>query len=165
MLDLIGGLPVHPLVVHAVVVLLPLAVLGTIAIAVVRRWRRPFGPLVVGVATLATVLVPVATSSGEALARRVGGPGEHAELGEQLIWFAGPLVVLSAALVVLERRRGRDDQDPGAGSPSRVLGGGLAVLAIVASLAAAYQVYRVGDTGARAVWGGVGTPPGATAGP
>ena len=34
MFDLINGLPVHPLVVHAVVVLLPLAVIGTIAIAV-----------------------------------------------------------------------------------------------------------------------------------
>ncbi len=47
MFDLINGIPVHPLVVHAVVVLLPLALLGTIAIAVKPAWRRPYGPLVV----------------------------------------------------------------------------------------------------------------------
>lgn len=43
------GLPVHPLVVHAVVVLLPAAVLGTIAVAVRPAWRRRYGTLVVGV--------------------------------------------------------------------------------------------------------------------
>ena len=34
MFDLINGLPVHTLVVHAVVVLVPLTALGTIALAV-----------------------------------------------------------------------------------------------------------------------------------
>jgi hypothetical protein len=34
MFDTIGGLPIHALVVHAVIVLLPLASLGAIAIAV-----------------------------------------------------------------------------------------------------------------------------------
>ena len=45
--DLINGVPIHPLVVHAVVVLLPLAVLGTIAIVVRPAWRLRYGPLVV----------------------------------------------------------------------------------------------------------------------
>ena len=45
MFDTIDGLPVHALVVHAVVVLLPLALLGTIAIAVRPAWRARFGPL------------------------------------------------------------------------------------------------------------------------
>ena len=75
MFDLINGLPVHPLVVHAVVVLLPLAVLGTIAIAVTTGLAPPLRPLVVAAAAVATVLVPVATSSGEALEERVGDPG------------------------------------------------------------------------------------------
>ena len=57
-------------------------------------WRRSYGPLVVAVAAAATVLLPVATSSGEALEERVGNPGEHAELGDQLIWFALPMLVL-----------------------------------------------------------------------
>lgn len=145
--DLIDGLPVHPLVVHAVVVLLPLAVLGTIALAVRPAWRRPYGPLVVGAALVATVLVPVATSSGEQLEKHVGDPGRHAELGDQLIWFALPVLVLSALLVLLDRRRG-------GGAPTRPhLTTLVAAAAVVAGLAAGVQVYRVGDSGARAAWG------------
>lgn len=142
MFDLIDGLPWHPLVVHAVVVLLPLAMLGTVLIAVVPRWRRPYGPLVVAVAAVATALVPVATSSGEALEKHVGDPGRHAELGDQLIWFALPLLVLVLALVVLDRHS----------SARRALTTTVAVLAVVAALASTVQVYRVGESGARAAW-------------
>ena len=149
MFDLVDGLPVHPLVVHAVVVLLPLAVLGTIAIALKPAWRPTYGPVVVAAAALATVLVPVATSSGEALEEHVGDPGQHAELGDQLIWFAIPLLVLSAALVWLDRRARAGKPAIGPSALPTVL----AVLAVVAGLATTVQVYRVGDSGARAAWG------------
>ena len=145
MFDLINGLPVHPLVVHAVVVLLPLATLGLIAIAVRPAWRRPYGLLVVACTALATVMIPIATSSGEALEERVGNPGEHAELGEQLIWFAVPMLLLAAALWWLDRRSTR------ATSPGIVRT--VAALAVVAALATSVQVYRVGDSGARSAWG------------
>ncbi|PUA81911.1 DUF2231 domain-containing protein [Nocardioides currus] len=156
MFDLIDGIPLHPLVVHAVVVLLPLATLGTIAIVARPAWRLRFGPLVVAAAALSTALIPVATSSGEALERRVGDPGRHAELGDQLIWFAVPLLLLSAALVWLEWRRGR----PGAPVGSRTLLNVVAALVVVAALASAVQVYRVGDSGARAAWSDAGTTAG-----
>ena len=149
MFDLVNGLPVHPLVVHAVVVLLPLAVLGTIVIAVRPAWRLSYGPLVAACAAVATVLLPVSTSSGEALEERVGNPGEHAELGDQLIWFAIPLLVLVVAMVWLERRKA-------AGRPAigpSVLPTAIAGLAVVAALATGVQVYRVGDSGAQAAWG------------
>ena len=81
-LDLVNGIPVHPLVVHAVVVLLPLAILGTIAVAVRPAWAVTYGWLVVSAAAVSTVLCPVATSSGEELEKRVGDPGAHAALGE-----------------------------------------------------------------------------------
>jgi uncharacterized membrane protein len=178
--DLINGLPVHPLVVHAVVVLLPLAVLGTIAIALRPAWRLPYGYFVVGAAAVATVLLPVSTSSGEALEERVGNPGEHAELGDQLIWFALPLLILLVALVVMEWRRAREDAavtgtpvtrtgttgtgttratsaSTGTTTASRRTGSTartvVAGLAILAALATGVQVYRVGDSGARAAWG------------
>jgi hypothetical protein len=158
--DLVNGLPVHALVVHAVVVLLPLACLGTIAIAVRPRWRHRYGVLVVACAAVSTALIPVATSSGEALEGHVGNPGVHAELGDQLILFALPLLALSAALVWLDRRQAPAAVEPvGDAAPAvadrksvtatRVV----AVLALVAALATSVQVYRVGDSGARAAWG------------
>ncbi len=144
MLDSFNGLPLHPLVVHAVVVLLPLASLGTVAIVVRARWRAVYGPLVVGAALVSTALIPVATSSGESLEHQVGNPGEHAELGDQLIWFAIPLLVLSAAVVLLDRRSGRTASS---GSGGRHLLTVVSVLAVVAAVAAGVQVYRVGDSG------------------
>ena len=149
MFDLINGLPLHPLVVHGVVVLLPLAVLGTIAIALRPAWRLSYGVLVVACAAVAAILVPISTSSGESLEKRVGSPGEHAELGDQLIWFAVPLLVLAAAMVWLEHRKAAGKPAP---SPS-VLPAAVASLAVVAALATGVQVYRVGDSGARAAWG------------
>lgn len=154
MFDLLNGIPVHPLVVHAIVVLFPVAAVGTLAIVLRPAWRITYGPLVVGAAAIATVLSPVATSSGEEFQRRVGDAGRHAELGNQLIFFAIPLLVLSAALVLLEWRRRRAPQPPS----SRTMIDVVAALSVVAALACAVQVYRVGDSGARAAWGDVPAP-------
>ena len=155
MFDTINGIPLHPLVVHGVVVLLPLAVLGTIAIALRPAWRAKYGLLVVGIGVIATALIPVATQSGEKFKETIQiDPGKHADLGEQLIWFALPMLALLIALVVLDRREVAPAAEGGA-SASMVVKV-VAVLAIVASLATAYQVFRVGDSGARKVWcGGV----------
>jgi hypothetical protein len=170
--DLINGLPIHPLVVHAVVVLLPLACLGTLGIALRPAWRTKYGVLVVACAAAATALIPVATSSGEALQSRVGSAGEHAEMGDQLIWFAIPMLALSIALVWMDRRQqaeARAEPDPvtttpattpattsattsAAAKPSGATRA-VAALAVVAALATSVQVYRVGDSGARAAWG------------
>ena len=44
-IDNLFGLPAHPLVVHAAVVLLPMAAIATVVVAAVPRWRRPYAPL------------------------------------------------------------------------------------------------------------------------
>ncbi|MFY0407759.1 DUF2231 domain-containing protein [Solicola sp. PLA-1-18] len=143
MFDSFNGLPLHPLVVHAVVVLLPLTIIGAVVVALRPAWRQTYGWLVVALGVVGTALIPVATSSGEALEKRVGDPGEHAELGDQLLWFALPMVVLLVVMLLLDR----------AGSARKAITTGVAVLAVVASVAAGVQVYRVGDSGARAAWG------------
>ncbi|WGX95068.1 DUF2231 domain-containing protein [Nocardioides sp. L-11A] len=143
MFDLVNGLPLHPLVVHAVVVLLPMAILGSVAIVARPTWRHRYGLLVLGILLVGTALVPVATSSGEALEKRVGDPGSHAQLGDQLIWFALPLLLLVAGLIWADHR------PPRARGAVRILATGT----VVAALAAGVQVYRVGDSGARAAWG------------
>jgi uncharacterized membrane protein len=153
--DLVHGLPVHPLVVHAVVVLLPLSVVGTLAIAARASWRRRYGGLVLLCTAVATALIPVSTSSGEQLERRVGDPGRHAQLGDQLIWFAIPLLVLVAGTVWLQRRTDARaaTTTSGAVGGHRALTLAVLVLASVVALANGVQVYRVGDSGAKAAWG------------
>ena len=146
MFDTINGLPIHPLVVHAVVVLLPLSILGVLALVIRPAWRPRYGILVAGCALVATALVPVATQSGEALEKHVGDPGGHAQLGDQLLWFAIPLAITAVALVLVDRGYA----DPLVRRP--VAGVVLSVLAVVAAVAAGAQVYRVGESGARAAW-------------
>lgn len=146
MFDTINGLPIHPLVVHAVVVLLPLSIVGVLALVVRPTWRARYGVLVAACAAVATLLIPVATQSGESFEKHVGDPGQHAELGDQLLWFAIPLLVVAVAMVVLDR--GVTDQ-----AVLRPVSGLVSVVAVLAAIAAGVQVYRVGDSGAKAAWG------------
>jgi uncharacterized membrane protein len=155
LVDTVFGLPVHPLVVHGAVVLIPLAALLVLAIAVVPSWR---GGVVawftVGVTAAATALVPVATLSGEALAERVGEPERHAALGQAMIYFMLPLLLLVVALVLLAAR----DRRRAAGLPRPRQSALTLVVAVAAALAAGaavVQVAFVGHSGATATWSGV----------
>lgn len=154
MFDLIAGLPVHALVVHAVVVLLPLTVLGAVAMAVVPRWSRRFGILVVLGALLSLVAAYVAVQSGEVLATRVGTPEPHFEIARRLPWFALGLLVVVTALWWVDRGAGRADglgnrgTVPRRSTAARWLAAGTVVVALVTL---AWTV-RTGDSGARAVW-------------
>lgn len=142
MFDTFNGLPLHPLVVHAVVVLIPLAIIGSVLVAVRPAWRQRYGWLTAALLLVSTVLTPVATSSGESLEKRVGDPGEHADLGEALIWFEIALFVVLVAMLYLDR----------VGRTGTLLKA-VPILVVVAAVAAGIQVYRVGDSGARAAWG------------
>jgi uncharacterized membrane protein len=158
--DTVNGLPLHPLVVHAVVVLLPLACLGVIAIALRSSWRARYGGVVVAITAAATVAIPVATKSGENLAARVGSPGQHADLGDTLIWFALPLLAVAVALFALHRVATRADAPASAAATATARGASplmlfVAALAVIIAGANLVQVYRIGDSGARVVWQGV----------
>lgn len=149
-LDLIGGVPVHPLVIHAAVVLVPLAALGVLLMAVAPKVSRRLGWLValVGVAAAATCFV--AKLSGEQLASRLGDPGfSHRTLGTWMPILATALAVVAVALWLVDRR-----QTDGVPAARGGLGVAVAVLAAVVAVANGYWVYRVGDSGARSVWTG-----------
>jgi hypothetical protein len=93
--DTILGLPVHALVVHGVVVLLPLMAVVTLVWALRRPTRGSLGWVVVAADAVVTVMTFVAKESGEALQRRLGGrvAVEHGEL-------ADPMPLVAAALLV-----------------------------------------------------------------
>lgn len=143
--DTIGGLPVHALVVHASVVLLPLTGLGAVLISLKPAWARRFGIIVVLVGLVALVSTVVAKESGETLAARVGLPEPHAELGDRLPLFAAVLFVLVTILWLIDRGIPGNRRRP-------VWVMGLAALVVVVSIITIWWTFRVGDSGARAVW-------------
>jgi uncharacterized membrane protein len=155
-LDTINGLPVHPLVVHAVVVLVPLSVLLLLASLASATVRRRAGIVTPALATLALLLVPIATQSGEALQGRVGETDliqAHAELGESLLpWMAGVAVV---AWVLWWLSRSPREAGGSVAGRSGAVGKWfipLAVVGLIASVGAGVQIVRIGDSGAKAVW-------------
>jgi uncharacterized membrane protein len=157
--EFVNGLPLHPLIVHFVVVLLPLAAVGAVVIAVWPAARERFGWLVVAAAAVATLLVPIATNAGGKLKARVGADPSsptyqrilrHEELGNQMIYWAIPLLVFVAALMVVHELNKR--QQINWAKPAIIV---LAVLSIGGAVGAGIHVYRVGDAGSRASYGDV----------
>lgn len=159
MFDTIFGLPVHPLVVHATVVVVPAAALAVLAAALLPRFRRRAGPVPLLLAAFAVVLTPVSAQSGEALEERLGGGDlidTHSELGEGLLpWVL--LLLGGAALQYWVGRRVRAAEvSPSAGDPvPRVIAVAALVVALVTSLGTTVQVARIGHSGAQAAWSGV----------
>ncbi|WP_163507156.1 DUF2231 domain-containing protein [Fodinicola acaciae] len=157
----ISGLPLHVLVVHAVVVFVPLAALSAAVCAVWPAARRRYGWLAVAVTFVATAAIPIATNSGEALRDRLPRDpliGAHAELGDQMLVYVAPLLVLLAGLVTVELLRTRAITDAGDATnrvqvrwmrPATI---GLAALVVLFAVLSCVQVVRVGDSGARAAW-------------
>jgi hypothetical protein len=141
--DLINGIPVHALVVHAAVVFVPLTALGLIAMAIWPRFSARYGWLVVGSAAIAAFASFAAKQSGEALEERVGSPGfDHADLGELMPIFAAVLLVAVLALWLIDRR-------PAARRGLRIA---VAVVGVLIAVANLVWVFRVGDSGAKSVW-------------
>jgi uncharacterized membrane protein len=148
LLDTVAGLPVHPLVVHAAVVLVPLAALGAILMAFWRSFSRRFGVIVVIAAGVAAGASFIARGSGEQLAERVGEPEQHAELGEVLPLIALALFVLVLVFWLFDRGVPANRTRP-------VWLIALAALLVVASVVAVFWTVRTGHTGAEATWSAV----------
>lgn len=156
MFDVVAGLPLHPLVVHAAVVLVPVAAVVVAVAGVWPRFRRWAGYLPAALSLAALVVVPVATQSGEALQARLGDPPfveEHADLGEGLVPWAVALAVTGGIVTATEvlRRRGTELR--------RVVVVVVAVAAVSVGVGAVVQTVLVGHSGATAVWSDVGGLP------
>jgi len=154
----ISGLPGHVLVIHAVVVLVPLLALASVAYGVLPRWRSRLDWAVAGLAVVTPIATFVAKESGEAFeeALRQRGLGgellrkieEHSEYGSTLLWFTIGLAVAALLLLLVTSGLARVRALPRWLAP--VLTG---VVIVLAAFALVY-VYQTGDTGAQAVWSG-----------
>lgn len=147
------GLPLHPLVVHAVVVLLPLGALGMIACVLIAPLRRRYAGLALLVLLAGTASTLVAAASGQVLAEKVGTPAAHMAWGELLPRVAIPTLVLAAVWYFLQRGKERQAM------LAKVLG----ALTAVASAASVVLTVLVGHSGATAVWGSTGASPSTSA--
>jgi Predicted membrane protein (DUF2231) len=150
--ETIGGLPLHVLVVHATVVLLPLAAVGVIAVAAVPRIRAALGLSTLVLTVVAVALVPITKESGENFREEIGGGplvARHADLGGTLLYFAIPLLVIAVVLWWMGHR------EKGRNSSVGVLSVLVSVVAIGIALATIVQVVRIGHSGSEAVWSGI----------
>ena len=154
----IAGLPLHPLVVHAAVTIIPLAALLAIAFAVLPRWRWlsrwPTAALAVAAVAVAWVARLSGASLLEARPELERLVAEHQSRGQLL-----SLVVIPFAVIVVlaawslagtsALASGRGAQESRIPSLETVLAG----LVVLASLVMLVLVVLAGDSGSRAVWG------------
>lgn len=151
MFDEILGLPLHPLVVHAAVVLTPLLAVLAAAYALAPRTRPVLTWAVVGLSPVVPVSVFVAQESGEALeeGRFASASGKLAELIDEHAGFGTPLLLVTLALGVVALALVHVTRAGRFGRPAELA---VTALTVVLAVVALYYVVRAGHSGATAVW-------------
>jgi hypothetical protein len=159
--DNIFGLPLHPLLVHATVVIVPAAAATVLLAAVWPRFRRWAALLPLGLAVAGLILVPLSTSSGEALEREVGHSAlieRHSQLADGLLPWMIVLVLAAAGGYAWHWRTARASAVNGPAA-RRWVPMALSLLAVVAALGTSVQVVLIGHSGAKAAWSDVTSHP------
>jgi hypothetical protein len=156
----IAGLPAHALLVHIVVVMVPLTALLVILTVLWPAAQRRLGIITPLVAFATLVAVPLTTQSGEWLehhTERNPLVEAHTHLGDQLLIWSIAVFLLSTAWWVIHSERARNRLRSRVGrvdavSANRTVALAIAIVAVVVAAGSAIQVYRIGDSGAKAVW-------------
>ncbi|WP_132992775.1 DUF2231 domain-containing protein [Gordonia zhaorongruii] len=152
-MDTLNGLPLHPLMVHFVVVAIPVAALVAIVAALWPRARTKLGIVTPVISLIALIATPIATTAGEGLEEHLP-PTEalttHTEAGDVVIIGIGCLFGATALLYLLGTR------SVAARVPLPAVADVIArVLVVAAAIASLYLVFQAGDTGSHAVWDGI----------
>jgi hypothetical protein len=176
------GIPMHPLLVHAAVVFVPLQILAAFAYAIVPYVRRLIAWLVVALAVVAPLAALFSKLSGDAFRARlvrngtVGPPvldkiSQHSSYGNNTLYFSIGLSVVMLALVAVQVLRSRrpatagvaagDGEEAHKGASEQPAKGSIVVAAVltvavlVVGAFTGYYVFRTGDSGAHIVWSGL----------
>lgn len=154
----IAGLPLHPLVVHGAVVLIPLTAMLAIGLAVLPRWRWLTRWPTALASLVAIALAYLATTTGETLEE--ARPEfeqlvkDHADRGELLAQLTIVLaLVVVAGAFLLPGPSGLASGRGAVASRVAIADKVLPVLLVLAAVVVLVQVVLTGDSGARAVWG------------
>jgi hypothetical protein len=159
MFERFGDLPLHVLVIHLAVVLLPVAALTGIVFALVPKWRwlLRWPALLLGLGTVVVALV--AKLSGEAFVEAVPTLQKavtvHEERGNLLVWVCAIFAVAAVAAFLL--LGGPSPLASGKGAKaarSRPLELVAQAAVVVIGVVVIWQTVRTGDSGAKAVWEG-----------
>lgn len=155
----IGGLPLHPLVVHAAVTLIPLSAVLSIAFSVLPRWRWLLRWPTLLAAVGAVLVGWLARLSGHSLYNTLNPQIQervetHLQRGDLLAWLVIPFAILTGLAcwslagetALASGKGGRESRVP---ALERVLPAAL----VLASLGIIVQTVLTGDAGSRAVWG------------
>ncbi len=136
-------LPLHPLLVHLPVVLLPLTAVGVIGLALTQRRSRALALSVLGLLVVGTLAAVGSLLSGNALAGLSYTPAQHQRWG--LILTIAAVIYALVAGPWLWRASREDGGSPAKpwGYASAAVGAAVAVLTVL-----------VGHSGAEAVWEG-----------
>ena len=154
------GLPAHVLLVHAAVVLVPLAALALVATGWRSAWRESYAGPIALMAVAGAVFAFLAKQSGEPLkndirqAARAAGQaanfGEHPENGDTAFVFAMLFGLTALGLWLATRYRERLGLPTWAPMAAYGLGVGAAVIATLTMVIA-------GHSGATLAWNDLGT--------
>ena len=154
-----NGLPLHPLIVHVVVVFAPLAGLGGIAYALVPRWRWRLRWPLVACAVIAAAAGIVAVQSGQDLetTRHLETLPElatHSSRGRFLRWVLLAFLV-PTALATSQLGGPSPVAADGAQREGRtgVVAWAIQLLLLAGAVTVLVCVFLTGDSGARSVWG------------
>lgn len=154
----VSGLPLHPLIVHGVVILVPLTALALVLSALWPAARTRLGLVTPIAALVVLALVPVTVLAGESL-KQVVGPlpavEQHETFGRMLLPWAIGLFVVAAAQWLWHRRM-RERVRTTAPAAARTTDIALIVLAVVVAVGSVVVVVMAGESGSRAVWGSLG---------
>lgn len=155
---LFNGLPIHVLMVHFVVIVVPLAALLALLVAAWPAARRRIGIVSPLVALVALISVPITTQAGEALEEQVAETAlseAHTHIGRDLLPWAIALFAVAAAQWAWFRfftGTGRWTSRISS-RPARITIRVLLIVAVAAiAVGAVIEVIVIGESGARSVW-------------
>jgi uncharacterized membrane protein YkvA (DUF1232 family) len=159
------GIPAHPLLIHAAVVFVPLLALATVGYAVLPILRPHLRLVLAVLGVVGPIAALLARLSGDAFFERMRERGRvtedfipvierHQGYGENTMWAAIALGVVTLALVYFVAPTGAAPRYAGGSGGTRAVSVVLAVLSVLAAAVALYYVVRTGDSGAKAVWEG-----------
>ncbi len=159
-IDSLFGLPAHPLLVHAAVVLVPLAALALVTTGWRATWRRPYALPVLLLALASAVAVVLAAGSGEPLEHAIRSAaqnagqdarfGDHPDEGESARLWTIIFAATVMAYAAVDRFRTRTKLPTW--SPLAAYG-----VAVACGAVATAMIIIAGHSGAELAWKNLGT--------